>query len=78
MGMGMKDLLIATSMNGVDLKNQFEITEEFLNLYTKDQLFDLMNELKITGGLEKGETKESLIKFIMTKDLKGKIPKILI
>jgi ParB family chromosome partitioning protein len=78
MGMGMKDLLIATSMNGVDIKTQFQITEEFLNLYTKDQLFNLMEELKITGGLEKGETKESLIKFILTNNLKGKVPKILI
>lgn len=77
-GMGMKDLIIATGFNGVDIKKQFIITEEFLNMHTKDQLQQLIKELGIKTDQEFNDVKkEELINFILDSNTKGKIPKIL-
>lgn len=74
--MNMRDLLICTEQNGVDIKTQFQITKEFLELHTKAQLLDLIKELKIKTDQEYDDVKkEDLISFIMNADIKGKVPK---
>lgn len=73
-GMGMKNLIIATENNGVDIKKQFIITEEFLKLHTKDQLIAMIKEFKIETDQEDGK-KDDLIKIILDSDIKGKVPK---
>ena len=77
MGMGLKNLIIATENNGVDIKKHFVITEEFLKIHTKDQLLSLMKELKIKSDVVDESTlkKEDLIRNILDDDIKGKIPK---
>jgi hypothetical protein len=77
-GMGMKDLILATGYNGVDIKKQFVITEEFLNLHTKDQLIQLIKELGLKTEQEFNDVKkDDLVSFILDGNTKGKIPKIL-
>ena len=73
----MKDLIVASRNFDVDIKRHFEITEDYLKLYTKDQLNDLLGEFKINLP-EEDFKKADLITFILSKDLKGKIPKILL
>lgn len=76
-GMTLKNLLIATGNNGVDIRKQFVITKEFLNLHTKDQLMDLIKELKLKSKVieENVLSKEDLVRYILEGDILGKIPK---
>ena len=79
-GMGMKNLIIATENNGVDIKKQFVITEEFLNLHTKDQLLQLINELGIKTDQEYNDVKKTdMVSYILSEEKRtnGKLPKIL-
>jgi len=72
-----KDLLIISRDIGVDIKKQFAITENYLELYTKDKLMELIKELKLKE-IEVTAKKTEIIKHILKQDLKDKIPKILI
>lgn len=60
----------------VSMQEHFRLNEDYLKLYTKDQLMQLINELE----LEKPETdlkKKDLMMFILEQDTTGKIPKII-
>jgi len=73
----LKELIEVSRNFKVDVKKHFKITEDYLKLYTKDQLTDLGIELKIDGPgveLKKGE----IISHILNQKLKGKVPKIMI
>ena len=85
-GVDLKELITISRNFKVDIKKQFEITEDYLKLYTKSQLVDLIEEVKIyvdaddpavesiaSGNIKKDE----LIHHILTQKLKGKVPKIL-
>lgn len=83
----MKELITTSRSFKVDVKKHFVITREFLELYTKDQLVDLIEEFKLyvdakdpkvkTISFEKLK-KSEIIQHILNQNLKGKIPKILI
>ena len=80
--------LIEVSRNfKVDVKKHFVITKEYLELYTKDQLVDLITEFKIYVDAKDPKVKTiasrtakkgELIQHILNQNLKGKVPKILI
>ena len=59
------------------MKKHFEITEDYLKMYTKDQLLELISEFKLENpetDFKKGE----LIELILKQKLKGKVPKIML
>ncbi len=83
----LKELTIISRNFKVDIKKHFKITKEYLELYTKDQLIELIEEFKLSvdaddpkvktissGNIKKGE----LIQHILNQNLKGKVPKILL
>ncbi len=83
----LKELIVVSRNFNVDIKKHFAITKEFLELYTKAQLEDLIKEFKLyadaddpkvktisSGNIKKGE----LIQHIMNQNLNRKVPKILI
>lgn len=83
----LKELIEISRSFKVDIKKHFKITKEYLELYTKDQLIELIEEFKIyvdakdpkvktinSGNIKKGE----LIQHILNQKLKGKVPKILL
>ena len=64
--MDQKDLIKFSKSVGVDMKKHFKITEEFLQLHTKDQLIALGKEFKIKVMDEvDGYKKKELIKTIL-------------
>lgn len=80
------DLSKASKTFGVNLNEHFTITEDYLNLHTKDQLINLTNEIGLNKHLEKTDNKKwekgkrtELISYFLNNgfDLKGKIPKSL-
>lgn len=76
-----KDLLLVSRDIGVDISKHFKITEDYLELYTKDQLMELVDELKLAADKLvqfKSSKKEDFISWIMEQDLKGKVPKVFI
>ncbi len=73
----LKELILISRNFGVKIKKHFKITEDYLKIYTKDQLGDLIQEFdldKTETDLKKGE----LIEHILKQNLKGKIPKIML
>lgn len=74
-----KDLILVSRDIGVDLNKHFQITEEYLEMYTKEQLVDLMDELDMDGDETVDQTtkKPEIIKAILKHNLKGKVPKIM-
>ncbi len=83
----LKELITISRNFNVDIKKHFKITKEYLEIYTKDQLIELIEEFKIyvdaedpkvktisSGNIKKGE----LIQHILNQNLKGKVPKILL
>lgn len=74
---GLKELIEISRNFKVDVKKHFEITEDYLKMYTKDQLTDLIKELKLIE-LEVDVKKDVLINHILGQKLKGKIPKIML
>jgi len=72
-----KELVLVSRNFGVDVKKDFKITEDYLKLYTKDQLKALGRELKLEGP-ETELKKDELISHILKQDLKGLVPKILL
>lgn len=64
---------------GVDIKKDFSITEEYLNIKTKDEILSLAKELGIKEVLEASKTestaKKELIALFLKSNVKGKIPK---
>ena len=83
----LKELIIVSRNFKVDVKKHFGITKEYLELYTKEQLWDLIEEFKFcvdaddpkvktitTGNIKKGD----LIQHILNQNLKGRVPKIMI
>lgn len=76
-GVDFKELILISQNFGVKVKKHFEITEEYLKMYTKDQLGDLIQEFDLDEtetDLKKGE----LIEHILKQNLKGKVPKIML
>jgi hypothetical protein len=76
-----KELLLVSRDIGVDISKQFKITEEYLEMYTKEQLMQLIDELKLSSGklMEfDSDKKPDIIKGILKQDLKGKVPKVFI
>ncbi|MHA1737882.1 MAG: ParB/RepB/Spo0J family partition protein [Candidatus Heimdallarchaeota archaeon] len=74
--LGLKDLVKVSRSFCIDVKTHFEITEEYLTMYTRDQLKALIEELKlkpVETELKKGE----LIEHILSQELKGKVPKLI-
>ena len=83
----LKELIEISRNFKVDIKKHFKITKEYLELYTKDQLVNLIEEFKLcvdsedpkvktisSGNIKKGD----LIQHILNQNLKGKVPKILV
>jgi ParB family chromosome partitioning protein len=64
---------------GVDIKKDFYITEEYLNIKTKEEVLSLAKELGIKEVIEAGKTestaKKELIAIFLKSNIKGKIPK---
>lgn len=74
--MSMKELIESSKNFGVDINKHFELSNDFLQLHTKDQLINLIKELG--SQLDKGIVKkQEIIEFILSKNLKGEIPKII-
>ena len=73
----LKELIEISRNFKVDVKKHFEITEDYLKMYTKDQLTDLIKELKLIE-LEVDVKKDVLVNDILGQNLKGKIPKIML
>ena len=83
----LKELIVVSRNFKVGMKKHFVITKEYLELYTKAQLVDLIEEFKFSVSaddpkvktISSGDIKKSeLIQHILNQNLKGKIPKILI
>lgn len=72
----MKELIEISRNFKVDVKKHFEITEDYLKMYTKDQLKSLIKEFKLQDS-EKDLKKGELIDHILKQKLKGKVPKIM-
>jgi ParB/RepB/Spo0J family partition protein len=73
-------LRIVAAEVGVDLTKDFEISEEYLKPYTKDQLAELMKEFKIGKPIEwgKGSPKRSeYVSVLLELWKEGQVPKIL-
>ncbi len=72
----LKNLVLISRNFGVDIKTDFAITEDYLKMYTKDQLNDLIKEFKLeeAGNVKKAE----LIEHILQQNLKGKVPQIML
>jgi ParB/RepB/Spo0J family partition protein len=70
----MKELIEVSRSFGVDINKHFTIDEEFLKLHTKAQLQDLIKEFKLEEQ-DLSAKKEELIKFILSSNTKGKIPR---
>jgi len=68
-------LRMAAEKIGVKLNKHFEITEEFLMLYTKEQMIKLAKELKIDLG--KARKNPEIIEVIKKGWKKGQVPKIM-
>lgn len=67
-----KDLIKLSTATGVDMKKDFIVTKEFLDLHTIDQLKDLAKEFKIDTGSSSKKT--DLVDVILKNSL-GKVPK---
>lgn len=65
------DLDAAAKEAGVDVKKHFKLSEEYLDLYSKDQLVKLAKEFNV--NLEPG-SKTDLIAQLLVNQLKDKIP----
>lgn len=75
----LKELILISRDFEVDVKKHFGITEDYLKLYTKVQLLDLIDELKIGTDQKYNDVKkDEIIEFILSRKLKGKVPKIMI
>ncbi len=74
----LKELIEISRNFKVDVKKHFEITEDYLKMYTKDQLGNLMKELDLKDTLKPGLKKDELIDHILKQNLKRKVPKIMI
>jgi len=73
----LKNLITTSREFKVDIKKHFQISEDYLKLYTKDQLGDLGVEFKLDGpGVEL--KKDEIIAHILNQKLTGRIPKILL
>ncbi len=83
----LKELIEVSRNFKVDIKKHFAITKEYLELYTKGQLVELIGEFKLyvdsddpkvktisSGNIKKGE----LIQHILNQDFRRKVPKILV
>lgn len=66
------DLDAAAKEAGVDVLKHFKLSEEYLNIYSKEQLSKLAKEFKVK--LEPDGNKASVVKQLM-KDAKQQIPK---
>ena len=61
-----------------DFEKDWKIDKEFLELHTKDQLQDLMKELKVDlGPLGNTSKKDELVDVIIKAKIVGKVPKIM-
>ena len=74
---GFKELIEISRSFKSNISKHFGITEDYLKLYTKDQLYELINELKLEDT-EKEFKKTDLIQHILKQKLKGKVPKIML
>jgi len=81
-----EELPKASAIFGVNLKEHFQITEEYLKPYTKDALIALAKEIKLDKhlekkGIEKWEKAKrgDMVSYFLNEsfDLKGKVPKIM-
>ncbi len=63
---------------GVDLKKQFQITKELLDLYTKGQVIELITEFKIGQDTDwkKLNKKPDYIDFVLKNTKPGMVPEI--
>lgn len=75
--MDLRDRSITTKTMGFKWEEHWVIDEEFLTLHTKPQLLKLGAELKF-GGLHDKMKKKEMIDYILKKDLKGKVPKVIL
>ena len=73
----LKELIEISRNFKVDVKKHFEITEDYLKMYTKDQLKSLIKEFKLQDS-EKDLKKGELIDHILKQKFKGKVPKIML
>lgn len=79
----LKELIIVSRNFKVDVKKHFVITEEYLEIYTKEQLIELIIEFKLSDLIEEdtitvNTKKADIIQHILNQNLKGKVPKIMI
>ncbi len=74
----LKELIIVSRNFKVNVKKHFEITKEYLEIYTKDQLGELLKELNLPDTEKPGLKKGELIQHILNQNLKGKVPRIII
>ena len=82
-----EELLKASVTFGVNLKEHFTITDEYLKPYTKDALIALAKEIKLDKHLEKkgiekwDKAKRSdMVSYFLNEgfDLKGNVPKLMV
>lgn len=74
--MGVKELILVSRNFDVNVEKDFVITEDYLKLYTKDQLSALMEELEINEVYNL--KKQELITYILEQNLNGKVPKVML
>lgn len=75
--MGIKELVLVSRNFGVDVKKDFIITEDYLKMYTKDQLDELIVELTLDhydGSLKKAQ----IIEHILQQNIEGLVPKVML
>lgn len=70
-------LQVAAKAVGFSYKEQFQMSQEYLDLYTKEELAALMKELKIENTLKATAKRNEYIDLILTNWKKGQVPKIL-
>jgi ParB family transcriptional regulator, chromosome partitioning protein len=74
-----KELQILTEAHKIFLEKDWKIDQAYLELHTKDQLADLVKELKIDlGPLATGMKKDELTQTILKEKLQGKVPKAML
>ena len=73
----LKELIIVSKNFGVSAEKDFLITEDYLKMYTKDQLDELIVELTLEpydGSLKKAQ----IIEHILNQNLAGMVPKVML